>query len=315
MNNNMVHEYYKVKISDYSFPERLNRVLAIMPGMDLLTLGAVIGESVGASLEHMYMFSKGRTSFVHYSWLNDWADGNAYDMADYTIEDLGDEFVYEYDTGEGYEFKCKVYKRKLTIDDSEFVDEDGYEDNPIYAHYIDGKGAGIFENNHYAMDSYLSGELDGKLTELDEEYGYTLPYNLNLEKLEDFDTAFNAKDEEPIFLSNVDMVIEHLYDENYFPLLEYDDGDYYDDDFDEDEELFDEGLLELEARRVSALEIFENAEVNEVFNKLIQIHSTVEAYQLIHKINTDFIEKIEDFDNYKEFMKERIKAIKKLTRN
>lgn len=60
------------------------------------------------------------------------------------LSDLGENFEYWYDTGEGWDFFCKVMKRKYKY--NEIQDEE----LPL-ALVVEGKGQGIFENDHQTL--------------------------------------------------------------------------------------------------------------------------------------------------------------------
>lgn len=98
MRNTM--EYTKVKVLSKDDPKRFYRVLAIKGNPDLYELGAIIGFSVQAWFEHMYLFNKKGQPYIPDMWMEDfWED--AIPMSKSHLSDLGNSFTFEYDTGEG----------------------------------------------------------------------------------------------------------------------------------------------------------------------------------------------------------------------
>ena len=90
-------------------------------------------------------------------------------MSKYHLSDLGDKFEYCYDTGENYDFDCKVMKRKVNVD---YEDEEEAD----LAFVVKGAGQGIFENDHYTMWRYFDGLIDPNSNEENDEQ--RLPMNL-----------------------------------------------------------------------------------------------------------------------------------------
>lgn len=182
-------EYTQIKVSSKDDPKRFNRMIAIKGDPNLMDLGAIIGLSVNAWFEHCYLFRipKQKKTFVFDSWLDDFiADDNEFSMTSSHFSDLGESFIYEYDTGEGYEFDCKVLKRKkecLPDDDEEY---------PV-AFVVKGVGQGIFENDHRALWAYLAGLIDPESGN-DEENWIFLPMNMDFEKFGDFDKPLDLND-------------------------------------------------------------------------------------------------------------------------
>lgn len=258
--------YTKIRIEDKYFPKRLYRVVAIKGNPKLSVLGAIIGQLFNASFEHYYLFRSNGKSYVANSWLHtEWSESNDKSMAKHYLDDLGENFEYEYDTGEGYEFKCKKYKKQIELDMKD-LDEDEIPDVVL----LEGKGAGIFENNHYMLDMYLDNELDPNFSEADENIDEHLfmPYNLDLEKVSDFDNELILEDYEN-FYENVEYISDHF------------DEDEYDEDFEDyddiDDNAFDEELLLEEV----AYDVFNSKIVNKVFRQLIRNMDINDAYELL----------------------------------
>lgn len=178
-------EYTQIKISSQDDPKRFYRVLAVKGNPDLLTLGALIGCSINAWFEHAYLFRiKGqREAYAFDSWEDDYF----LPMSKYHLSDLGDKFEYCYDTGENYDFDCKVMKRKVN---SYYEDEEEAD----LAFVVKGAGQGIFENDHYTMWRYFDGLIDPNSNEENDEQ--RLPMNMEFETYGDFDKPLDLEDYE-----------------------------------------------------------------------------------------------------------------------
>ena len=119
-------------------------------------------------------------------------------MKKYALKDLGDKFVFTYDTGDNWKFNCRVLKSEKTIVGAAI----GY--------LVDGKGQGVWEDNAYSIFKYLSGEIDPNTSEEDESIGLYFPWNFEIEKFSDFDTKFNIAEEKEYF----DLYMYYLLDLN-----------------------------------------------------------------------------------------------------
>lgn len=267
-------QYTKIKIEDKYYPKRLYRIVALKGNPKLSTLGAVFGKIFEADFEHYFMFRSGRKSFVASSWIEQFDDEDEYSISSSFLDDLDDEFEYEYDTGEGYLFKCKKYKNLIDINKED-------EDSPDVI-VLEGKGAGIFENNHGMLEDYLSGRLsDDSFNDNEDEY--YMPYNLELEKLSDFDNELDLDNYE-FFYEDVSYIADHFDDE----IIE---NPSY--NFEEEDEEIDEWLL----REEVAADIFNSDKVNKVFRQLIKNVDINDAYEMLVKTYKE-IDELDEKNNY-----------------
>lgn len=101
----------------------------------------------------------------------------------YHLSDLPDKFIFEYDTGDGWEFDCKKYKEKVKIESTKDII------------LIEGKGQGIWEDNVYTLQALFAGEIDPDSTLEDEENGIYKPWNFDIDKYGDFDKPLNIETE------------------------------------------------------------------------------------------------------------------------
>ena len=297
-------EYTKIKISLKQHPKRLYRVLAVKGDPDLYELGAIIGLSVEAWFEHLYLFYKNKTSYVVGSWLND-GYGNQKNMGKYHLSDLGDSFRYEYDTGEGYVFDCKVYKNKVNHQDEDYDSDDEYP----AAYVIEGAGAGIFENDHYTLDKYLYGHIDPESSdEFDNEDDFQyLPQNIELEKYGDFD---NPLDIDFMYYEQfrVDEIANH-YKDYYGEEPEYLDeiDEVFDEDFDDEDDDYEKNF-DLFVDSVAG-DIFTDENVNGIFRELLKYYDLNEAFAMVLKSTA---QTFSDTEYKGDFYQKRIDDLKKL---
>lgn len=287
--------YTKVRIEDKWNPKRLYRVVLLKGNPRLSILGAVFGFIFEASFEHYFMFRTKKESFVANSWLYQFGDNENEKSISFTcFNDLDSEFEYEYDTGEGYEFKCKKYKSKIEVNRDEL--EEDYPDVIV----IEGKGLGIFENNHMMLDDYLSGEISGDFSEkdCDEENYYEMPYNLDMDKLSDFDRELDLEYYE-MYYENVEYIAKRFDDEIIDEPLE----------FNEDDKEFADWMTRSEV----AYDIFNNEKVNTTFRELIKFVDISEAYELLYQKYKELDELDEENDysdeEYDRIFEEKIDSL------
>lgn len=76
-------------------------------------------------------------------------------LANYTLNDLGDTFCYEHDTGYGLDFACKKYKRKVDVDSKKDII------------VLECAGLGIWEDNISSLYALFSGKISPLLDEED----------------------------------------------------------------------------------------------------------------------------------------------------
>lgn len=296
--------YKKLKVTDKYFPKRFYRVIAIREDISLIKLGHIIGESINCWFEHGFLFKSEVGTFVPTVWLEDDSPFDYYlPLNKYNLSTLGDSFTFEYDTGEGYEFDCKLMK-------TEYKYGDEYE-NPL-AFVIEGKGQGIFENDHGTLNRYLEGEIDPNSSEEDEKDYMFLPMNMSFETYGDFDKpleldmmVYYDDDLEHTEKEYINGEREYLGDELYDAILT---DEYYDLE-NEDEDLTNN---EIPLRSMIAFQIFENPEVLQIFEKLIKKHNVYESYEMIVDVFKTASKKTNSHYEYEiEVKKELKKLVKK----
>lgn len=177
-------EYIKIR-ADFRYAEkgRLYRVFLVPPNMNLFELGCRIVGIFQGTLEHCFLYTHGKTQLVPASFMEDTFPGiKAYWMGQYAVENLPDTFDFEYDTGDGWVFRCKKYKTVVNTE---------YEGDPRII-VLEGKGQGIWEDNITTLYAYFEGKLKpDDIAEESEEEGYYLPWNVSIEKWGDYDAPID----------------------------------------------------------------------------------------------------------------------------
>lgn len=179
-------EYIKIR-ADFKFAEkgRLYRIFLVPKGIGLYEMGCHIVSIFNGALEHCFLYVHGKTEFVQAPFMEDSFPGICqFWMGHYTVEDLPDTFDFEYDTGDGWYFKCKKYRSTVKAD---------YEGEPRIV-ILEGAGQGIWEDNISTLDAYFEGKLDPNAEAKDfedEERCFYLPWNVSIEKWGDYDAPLD----------------------------------------------------------------------------------------------------------------------------
>lgn len=216
--------YIKVKVSFCFAPKRLYRVLLVPEETNLVRFAQILGDSLHFEWEHLFRFSTKTANYEadYDDFVSYFKPQNSQLMRDCTIENLGGTAVFEYDFGEGWKFNVRIYKRR--------VEREG--DKEVWL--LEGAGQGIWEDEIFSLISYLDGIINDS-TEVDEDSGYSLPWNFENTKFSDFDKP-------------LDLELEQKYlDEQLERTLVLDDDDDEEDDEDEyedEDDLFDADTLD-----------------------------------------------------------------------
>ncbi|MDO4194489.1 MAG: hypothetical protein Q4D24_14450, partial [Erysipelotrichaceae bacterium] len=200
-------QYTKIKASCTRAKDRLNRTFLVRPDIDLETLGCVICTGFHAEYEHAFLFHVHKTAYVPDSWLEDYLT-DFLSMKGRTLSDLGPSFRFTYDTGDNWEFECKVYKRPVDYASDEI------------AVIIDGAGAGIWEDNAWSFERYLDGEIPPETYEDLEDIEWYMPWNLDLDQVGDFD-MFDLEDEQERFIDLLPLDIDTYHEHNSVSSVPY----------------------------------------------------------------------------------------------
>ena len=196
-------KYTKIKVAFKEFPKRFYREMYVRSDLSLFKLGVCICCSLGAEFEHQFLFEDAERQYLPRDFEETW--GNSVFMTKYGLKDIvldkKNRFTLTYDTGEDYEFVITVLEKDVELK----------RRKP--AIILKGAGDRIWEDNISTLYAYLSGELDGEISESDEENGIYMPWNVyEGYKLKDFDSPFDVKDANYLIAGQVEITIEQLED-------------------------------------------------------------------------------------------------------
>lgn len=184
-------KYIKIRV-DFKYAEkgRFYRTFLVKDDVDLGTLGELIVDIFGGTLEHFFLYKTKEKQYLPSSWVDEWCLERGIIVTpfkDKTIRDLPEAFLFEYDTGDGWDFKCKKYRKEIIKE----IDDD--EDIPT-GFVLEGKGMGIWEDNIHSLYAYLDGEIDKDYNKEDEEKGIYKPWNFDIDKYSDFDNPIDIEE-------------------------------------------------------------------------------------------------------------------------
>ncbi len=216
--------YTKIRMDfDYGPKGRFYRVVLIKGNPDLFELGIYLGMAVGAAFEHCFLIVSPKKDdyYVMSPFMEEPMDGYKY-LRNYHLNDLEDTFRFEYDTGDGWDFVCKRYKKKVELDsDQEII-------------LLEGKGQGIWEDDIGTLYALFRGDLDPNSTENDEDEGFYKPWNYEIERFGDFDLPIDIKELNEELLGAQETYEVMLADEIQYA----EENDVCLDDFHEDDSSF-----------------------------------------------------------------------------
>lgn len=183
--------YKKVKLEFNDAKERLSRTLLIKENTNLVVVGAIFCSALRTAFEHNYYFIKNKKNYSPDAFIKEGPSGlfDDFPMKKFTLKDLGASFTFIYDSGDYWDFDCKVSKKDVEVKGNKL------------AYLIDGKGQGIWEDNKYSLMAYINGEIDAKSNMHDEKNGYSLPWNFENNKYGDFD-SFDIEEASSFFDSH-----------------------------------------------------------------------------------------------------------------
>lgn len=157
-------------------------------------------------MEHCFYFETKDYEFDPAAFLESYVFENSVYMNFYTIEDLGAKFTFCYDTGDGWDFDCRVYKKSVFLNTSDVVI------------ILEGAGQGIWEDNIGTLYTYLSGEISPSFNGEDEERDIYKPWNIEIDKYSDFDAPLDIEKENDDLREAVKFTIEE-YTQNETALI------------------------------------------------------------------------------------------------
>ena len=188
----MEKKYYKIRADfKYTTKGRFYRTFLVREDIKLGELGELIVDIFGGTLEHYFLYRLQDKSYLPSAWVEEWNSlGSRKEnepFKDKEIKDLPERFIFIYDTGDGWDFDCKIYKQMVT---KVFEDD---EDIPT-AFVLDAKGMGIWEDNIQSLYAYLEGKIDKDFSGEDEERGIFKPWNFDIKKYSEFDDPVDLEE-------------------------------------------------------------------------------------------------------------------------
>lgn len=194
--------YTKIRLDfKYGPKERFYRTVLVKNDINLFDLCIGFCLILRAEFEHCFLITERNNNkeYVMAPFMESPLPGYKY-LGNYSLKDLADTFSFEYDTGEGWDFLCKKYKKEVSLNSKkEFI-------------IIDGAGMGIFEDNISSLYALLNDKIDSLSGESDEEHGYYLPWNLPITKYGEFD--------EPLDIDELNDMLADEYKETIKKVLE-----------------------------------------------------------------------------------------------
>lgn len=181
--------YIKIR-ADFRYTKkgRFFRTFLIREDIGLGELGEFIVYIFGGTMEHYFMYHTIDKSYIPSSWVEQWdalgGKRKHEPFIDHIVNDLPEKFIFIYDTGDGWDFDCKMYRNTITksYKDDEYI--------PM-GFVLDGKGMGIWEDNISTLYMHLDGEIDKDYSKEDKEKGIYKPWNFKIKKYSEFDGPIN----------------------------------------------------------------------------------------------------------------------------
>lgn len=226
--------YTKIRMDfKYADKGRFYRVLLIKGNPDLLTLGVALGDAVSAEFEHCFLITTGRKgpSYVMAPFMEDPLPGYCA-LARHTLDELPEHFDYEYDTGDGWDFACKRYKKKVELDSKQDVI------------LLEGAGQGVWEDNIGTLYDYFAGRISKDSGEEDPDNGIAKPWNFSIDTYGEFDSPLDIDSLNDDLASKfpADCRLIKKQENDYIKKNEINMDDYTHDDASGDVQIFPESL-------------------------------------------------------------------------
>lgn len=185
--------YKKIKMTLRGKEDFLYREFLVRENVNLIELACIMSTLIKATNEHHFYFVSSTNKYLPEELIMGALD-ELY-MADYKMADLGNDFVFIYDTNENWIFDCHVSNK--------IVKKDGND----YVKIIDGRGMGIFEDAMATYDAYTLGYLDPNKTidDIEKETSYPVPSNLDI-------LYYGQSDDYDVEIENEDIAKEVAFD-------------------------------------------------------------------------------------------------------
>lgn len=173
--------FRKVRVSHFDDKNRLYRVMYVPEDIILDEFARYIMRTFHAVEGHLYEFSRGKHIFGKSEYSGDFPEWS--DICESRLLDPGNTYKFVYDFGDWWEFEVRIYKKTEEIETG----------NRVIV--LEGKGAGIWEDNRTGYLALISGDFPEDQSEDDEENEYYMPWNLDLEKAGETFNDIDPEDE------------------------------------------------------------------------------------------------------------------------
>lgn len=292
-------KYKKIKFEMVGFEKDLYRDFLIREDVNLLELGVIFIDSVYGELEHLFCFKDKNRTYV--TEREDISSPNILYMSDHHLSGLDREFIFIYDYGEDWTFRCSIESKLHNKSGNEFV------------YLLDGKGLGIFEDNKELFMKYMKNGLDDD----DIEDIWNLPV-MESSELDEYDVeneGYRLRNNAPFSIYEyIEESQEDGFETNIknIDLSEYkteqEIEDYFGNEYDEDYDDFD--IVQM-AFLESANYLIENTKFGkEEYNRLIKNHEELEVRALFMKEMLTLVRDALCGEN-DEFNKKLVEALRK----
>lgn len=108
-------KYRKIEVVYTDCPKRFYRIMYVRSYLNLMQLGYAVLKSLRCEFGHAYLFRDKDNSYIPEEWLEDVLDGEKA-LTEATLDDVypfsDNKIIFEYDTGDGWEFEIKIYKEE-----------------------------------------------------------------------------------------------------------------------------------------------------------------------------------------------------------
>lgn len=198
----MNYRYRMIQVSCTDCPKRFYRVFYVRENLSLNQIGALIVGYFQGMFEHMWLWRSQNHRYQDKTWLEDFTLEGDLDYDQYTLStcelNASSKITFAYDTGDGWEFTVKVYKKTM-------IREFDPKNRDVFIPWgilVEGQGQSIWEDYRLAFQTFL---IKGKLikkygTPWSVEHPEMFDDPLNIEQLDDAanNAAMNAFEDDDL---------------------------------------------------------------------------------------------------------------------
>lgn len=258
-------KYKRIKFEMMGFEKDFYRDFLIREDVNLLELGIIFIVSVYGNLEHLFCIRDNNRTYV--TEQEDIYSPNMLYLSDHNLSDLDNEFMFIYDYGEDWTFKCSIDNKSYNKPGNEFV------------YLLDGKGLGIFEDNRDLFMKYMNSGIN------DEEVDgiWNLPI-MSASEIDEYDVEcedYRIRNDVPFSIYEyIEDCQEEGFELDNIDLSDYKSDEELDDYFDDEEEIEDLDMVQI-AFLESANYFIENTKFGkEEYERLLRNHEDFEVLEL-----------------------------------